>query len=93
MKYDLSEYETLGDDFGFTTTDKIIEVVEKPVIDTTAEQEVLALKKKIQTLEKLIMPLLLNLKKNPENAYIHWPGRAPLIDQQITKILDITRNV
>jgi len=35
--------------------------------------------------------LLLNLKKNPENAYIHWPNRAPLIDEQIKKILDITR--
>lgn len=92
MKYDLSEYESLGDDFGFTTTDKIVEIVEKPVIDTTAEKEVLELRGKIKTLEKLIMPLLLNLKKNPDNAYIHWPNRTELIDQQIAKILGITRS-
>ena len=93
MKYDLSEYENLGEDFGFTTTDKIVETleVEKLVVDTTAEQEVLDLRKRITALEKMIMPLLLNLKKNPENAYIHWPNRAPLIDEQIKKILDITR--
>jgi len=93
MKYDISQYENLNDDFGFTTTDKIVEQVEVVVEDETAKTEVGTLKAKISTLEKLIMPLLLNLRKNPENAYIHWPNRAPLIDSQITKILDITRNV
>ena len=64
-------------DFGFTTTDTIIEKV--TVVDASAEE-------RIKRLEGLIMPLLLNLKKNPENAYIHWPNRAEIIDKQIAKI-------
>ena len=33
----------------------------------------------------------LNLKKNPEKAYIHWPNRTPVIDKQIEKITKVTR--
>lgn len=77
MKYDLSEFES--DDFGFTTTDKIVEEVK--VKDAAAMKQ----------LEKLILPLLLNLKKNPDNAYIHWPDREKQIESQIEKILKITR--
>ena len=47
--------------------------------------------KKLKALEKLIIPLLKNLKSNPDKAYIHWPGRAPVLDAQISKILALTR--
>ena len=47
--------------------------------------------KKLKALEKLIIPLLKNLKSNPDKAYIHWPGRAPVLDAQISKILSLTR--
>ena len=47
--------------------------------------------KKLKALEKLIIPLLKNLKSNPSKAYIHWPGRAPVLDAQISKILSLTR--
>jgi len=47
--------------------------------------------KKLKALEKLIVPLLKNLKSNPDKAYIHWPNRSGVIDAQISKILSITR--
>lgn len=78
MKYDLKEFENMGD-FGFTTQVSIREEV--PVKDVQAMKE----------LEKLILPLLLNLKKNDHNPYIHWPNRVQMIDAQIEKILKITR--
>ena len=47
--------------------------------------------KKLKALEQLIIPLLKNLKSNPDKAYIHWPNRAGVLDAQISKILSITR--
>lgn len=47
--------------------------------------------KKLKAVEKLIIPLLKNLKSNPNKAYIHWPNRAGVIDAQISKIMSITR--
>ena len=41
--------------------------------------------------EKLIMPLLYNLMKNPEDVYIKWPNRKEIIQKQITRIVAITR--
>jgi len=46
---------------------------------------------KLKTLEGLIMPLLVNLMKNPTKDYIKWPNRVPVIEAQIAKILAITR--
>jgi len=46
---------------------------------------------KLKKLEGLILPLLLNLKKNPTKDTIKWPNREPIIDAQIAKILAITR--
>jgi len=46
---------------------------------------------KLKALEKLIIPLLRNLKSNPDKAYIHWPNRAGVLDAQIAKILSMTR--
>lgn len=48
---------------------------------------------KMGEIEKVIMPLLVNLKKNKAKDYIHWPGaqREAQCDLQIQKILNITR--
>ena len=50
------------------------------------------IKEKLSTVEKLILPLLVNLMRNPEKDTIKWPGRAPIIEKQIEKILAITRS-
>lgn len=48
-------------------------------------------KAKLKEVEGMILPLLINLKKNPDKAYIHWPNRGPVIDKQIEKITSVTR--
>ena len=49
-------------------------------------------KEKLQAVERLILPLLTNLMKNPEKSYIKWEGRAEKIAAQIDKITAITRS-
>lgn len=48
-------------------------------------------KEKLKAVEGLIMPLLVNLMKNPDKDTIKWPNRKPIIEKQIEKILAITR--
>jgi hypothetical protein len=48
-------------------------------------------KAKLKEVETLILPLLLNLKKNADKAYIHWPNRTAVIDKQIERITAVTR--
>lgn len=46
---------------------------------------------RLTELEKLIMPLLVNLMKNPDKEYIYWPNRKEKIQEQIDKVLSLTR--
>ena len=50
-------------------------------------------KDQMRKVERLILPLLHNLMKNPENEYIKWPGRTEIVQKQINKIVSITRGV
>lgn len=50
-------------------------------------------KDQMKKLEKLVLPLLHNLMKNPENEYIKWPNRTTIVQKQINKIVAITRGV
>ena len=50
-------------------------------------------KDQMKKVEKLILPLLHNLMKNPENEYIKWPNRTNIVQSQINKIVAITRGV
>jgi predicted lipoprotein len=45
----------------------------------------------LKELEQLIMPLLVNLMKNPEKEYIYWPNRTSKIQDQIDRVLALTR--
>jgi len=58
------------------------------VIKSTKEAEV---QKKLVEIEKLIMPLLVNLIKSSDKDYIHWPNRQEAVETQITKLLSLTR--
>jgi len=49
-------------------------------------------KEDLLKVEKIIMPLLMNLQKNPDDVYIKWPKRKEVIDKQIKKIVAITRS-
>jgi hypothetical protein len=70
-------------DFGFTAVE-----FDPTALDTAQSN----LKNKLLEVEGLILPLLQNLKKNPDKAYIHWPNRTEIIDKQIAKITAITRS-
>jgi len=45
----------------------------------------------MQKIEQMIIPLLINLAKNPDKEYIRWPNRKEKIESQIDTILSITR--
>tara|TARA_R100000008_G_scaffold70940_1_gene48662 strand:- start:135 stop:512 length:378 start_codon:yes stop_codon:yes gene_type:complete len=53
------------------------------------------LKAKMEEIEKVILPLLVNLKKKKEKDYLYWPGgeREAKCELQIQKILGITRSL
>jgi len=52
------------------------------------------LKAKLLEIERAVVPLLLNLKKNKGKDYIYWPGkqREAQCDLQIQKVLGMTRS-
>ena len=80
-------------DFGFTAVDE--EELEAVQTATKKAEEGVGTAQVVQTkLDKLynaIIPLLNNLKKNPEKEYIYWPNRTIKIEQFeniITKIIN-----
>ncbi len=60
-------------------------------LDTERDKMEADVKVNLKTLEQLIMPLLVNLMKNPEKEYIYWPNRTAMIQEQIDKVLTLTR--
>ena len=69
-------------DFGFTAVDEseleAVQEVSKKASSTEAEVKVL--EDKLNKLYNSILPLLTNLKKNPEKEYILWPNRTEKIE-------------
>jgi hypothetical protein len=58
------------------------------VVKSTTEADV---RSRLIDVEKLIMPLLVNLLKSADKDYIHWPNRKDKIQAQIDKLLSMTR--
>ena len=66
-------------DFGFTTVDETeLEAVQQ---SEALEHELQKLEEKIDKLYQAILPLLSNLKQNPEKDYIYWPNRTSKIEE------------
>ena len=84
------EYLDLSNDFGFTAVHE--NDVADPLINELKSTSDTEVKQKLASVEKMILPLLVNLMKNPDKDYIHWPNRVPLIEKQIERILAITRS-
>ena len=64
--------------------------------DTRLEEKEMELtvgnQEKFKVLEKLMIPLLMNLSKDSDtNPYIHWPNRRQIVEEQIKRILIVTR--
>lgn len=72
-------------DFGFTA------VSEDDLFDPTITTQAEDLKNRLESVEKMILPLLQNLMKNPEKEMIKWPNRKEIIEKQIEKLLKLTR--
>ena len=63
-------------DFGFTAvTEDELEAVQKTKVSAEGAQE------KLEKLYNAIIPLLSNLKKNPEKEYILWPNRLKKVEE------------
>jgi len=77
MSLDLDQF-----DFGFTAVDEDeLEVVQKQtqkLESTSGKAE--ELEDKLNKLYNSILPLLSNLKKNPEKDYIYWPKRTEKVE-------------
>jgi len=70
-------------DFGFTAVDEAeLEAVQQATTQaTTVASTNEQLQDKIDKLYNSIIPLLTNLKKNPENEYILWPNRLAKVEE------------
>ena len=67
---------------------KINKLLEVRSGDTSKVQELEKKRKDdLLNVEKIIMPLLKNLQKNPDDIYIKWPNRKDVIEKQIKKIV------
>lgn len=77
-------------DFGFTAVDEDDIINSNTGINSLQEENV-ELKSRLKSVEKMILPLLQNLAKNPEKPMIKWPNRKEMIDLQIEKLINLTR--
>jgi hypothetical protein len=69
-------------DFGFTAVDEEeLQAVQKTAaLASDAEQVAQSTQEKLDNLYNAIIPLLNNLKKNPEKEYILWPDRLSKVE-------------
>jgi len=69
-------------DFGFTAVDEEeLQAVQKTAaLASDAEQAAQSTQEKLDNLYNAIIPLLNNLKKNPEKEYILWPDRLSKVE-------------
>jgi hypothetical protein len=74
-------------DFGFTATDE----EEYNSIISQKDDTVEEYKARLAEAEKLILPFLLKLLKTADQPIIKWPNRKPVIEEQIQRILKVTR--
>tara|TARA_R110000796_G_scaffold26398_12_gene73443 strand:+ start:1683 stop:1922 length:240 start_codon:yes stop_codon:yes gene_type:complete len=71
-------------DFGFTAVDEDeLEAVQKVSADATTSVD------KLNKLYNAMIPLLNNLKKNPEKDYILWPNRLAKVEEFETHLQKI----
>ena len=80
-------------DFGFTAVDESeLEAVQQITTKASStEAEVKVLEDKLNNLYNAILPLLTNLKQNPEKEYILWPKRLEKIEAFEDHISEIIR--
>jgi len=90
MAYDLNKIllEYGDNDFGFTAVDE----TEYNAVIAQKDETVEEYKSRLQQVEKIVMPLLINLLKTADQPIIKWPNRKPILEAQIQKIVTLTRD-
>lgn len=70
-------------DFGFTAVDEDeLQAVQQTAAKAdNAEQLATTTQERLDNLYNTIIPLLNNLKKNPEKEYILWPNRLAKVEE------------
>ena len=80
-------------DFGFTAVDEdelsAVQQVKTTLTEVSSTAE--TTQERLDALYNAVVPLLSNLKANPEKEYILWPNRTEKIEQFEAKLLDIYR--
>lgn len=78
-------------DFGFTAVDETeLEAVQNAeLLAGQISASVTTTQEKLDDLYNAIMPLLNNLKKNPEKEYILWPDRLEKVEQFESHLISI----
>ena len=92
------EYLDMTNDFGFTAVDD--DEVAEPIVesyksasDKSIDELAKSAQGKLLDVERLIMPLLVNLLKDAETKhYIKWPNRKAPIERFMERLLTITRS-
>ena len=78
-------------DFGFTAVDEdeLSAVQEAKTTITQVSTTAETTQERLDRLYNAVIPLLTNLKANPEKEYILWPNRTAKIEEFEAKLLDI----
>jgi hypothetical protein len=71
--------------------EKLDDLLSKVDVDEHKRLVEMEVKDRLKKVEDMILPLLINLTKNPEKIYIKWPNRKDIVDKQIEKLLQLTR--
>lgn len=93
MKISKNSYLDLADgddDFGFTFANEE-EIIETNKEYSSLQEEVDDLKQRLEAVNKIFMPLLINLAKDPDKPMIKWPNRKDIIDKQMKKLVTLTK--
>jgi hypothetical protein len=78
-------------DFGFTAVDEddLSSVQAAANAAAAIQEEAQTTQERLDKLYNAIVPLLNNLKKNPEKEYILWPNRLQKVEEFESRLLDI----
>ena len=92
MATNTNEYLTLDDaelvdDFGFSFGNED-DIVAEAIAPT--QDEITDLKKRLEAVRKIYLPLLENLNKNADQPIIKWPNRGPILQKQMAKLTMLT---
>lgn len=80
-------------DFGFTAVDEseLDAVREAQSVISATTDTASGLEDRLNNLYNAVLPLLTNLKMNPEKDYIYWPNRVDKVEQFETHIANIIK--